>query len=170
MMAKVPLQEPELTIESKSPLFYQLVQSGYDKNPHTKPFAQGIEIFKEYVDQNGTIVQEVKQGDELEVRIKVRAIDKSYIPNVVLIDLLPGGFEVIRESVPRDNGDWKSDYVDIREDRVVFYASFSNHLTELRYRVKATAAGDFITPSASAASMYDPDIFSHTVASKMKVK
>ncbi|MBU0631459.1 alpha-2-macroglobulin family protein [bacterium] len=170
MMAKVPLQEPELTIESKSPLFYQLVQSGYDKNPQSQPLAKGIEIFKEYVDKNGTIVHEVKQGDELEVRIKVRALDKSYISNVVLIDLLPGGFEVIRDSVPRDNGDWKSDYVDVREDRVVFYASFSNTLTELRYKVKATAAGDFIVPSASAASMYDPDIISHTAASKMKVK
>lgn len=170
MMAKVPLEEREVTIESKAPLFYQLVQSGYDKKPHDTSFAKGIEIFKEYVDKNGTVVQEVNQGDELEVRIKVRATEKSYISNVVLVDLLPGGFEVLRESVPRDNNGWRSDYVDIREDRVVFYAGFSNRLTELRYKVKATAAGTFIVPSASAASMYDPDILSHTAASKIRVK
>jgi hypothetical protein len=122
------------------------------------------------VDKNGTVVQEVNQGDELEVRIKVRATEKSYISNVVLVDLLPGGFEVLRESVPRDNNGWRSDYVDIREDRVVFYAGFSNRLTELRYKVKATAAGSFIVPSASAASMYDPDILSYTAASKIRVK
>ncbi|XPV70443.1 MAG: alpha-2-macroglobulin family protein [Halarcobacter sp.] len=169
MQANIPLDEPELTIESKSPLFYQLVQSGYDKTPYSKPFSKGIEIFKEYVDKKGNIVNEVKQGDEIEVIIKVRSTEKSYIANVALIDLLPGGFEVIRESVPRKNSYWRSDYVDVREDRVVFYAGFSNKMTELRYKVKATAAGEFTVPSALAVSMYDPDIVSHTAASKIKV-
>jgi len=169
MKAKVPLSTPEVTIESKSPLFYQLVQSGYDKKPHTKALSEGIEIFKEYLDKNGSIVTEVNQGDELEVLIKVRSTKKSSISNMVLIDLLPGGFEVIRESVPRNIGSWRADYVDIREDRVVFYASFSSSITELRYKVKATAAGTFIIPSASASSMYDPDLRSHTAASSMKV-
>ncbi len=169
MKADVPLDAPQVAVTSQAPLFYQLVQSGYDKKQHAEAFAQGIEVFKEYVDRNGTIVSEVKQGDELEVRIKVRTLERSYVPNVVLIDLLPGGFEVIRESVPRNNGGWRSDYVDIREDRVVFYAGFSNSMTELRYRVKATAAGTFVIPSASAASMYDPDIQSHTAASTMTV-
>ncbi len=169
MTANVPLSEPEVAIESATPLFYQLVESGYDKTPHTKALAQGIEIFKEYVDKNGSIVNEIQQGDEVEVRIKVRTTKQAFLSNVVLIDLLPGGFEVIRESVPRENGSWVSDYVDVREDRVVFYASFSNNMTELRYKVKATAAGTFVVPSASATSMYDPDIFSYTAASKIKV-
>ena len=146
-----------------------MVESGYDKAPHDKALSKGIEIFKEYLDKNGTVVNEVKQGDELDVRIKVRTTEKSYISNIVLIDLLPGGFEVIRDSVPRNNGDWRSDYVDIREDRIVFYAGFSNHVTELHYKVKATAAGNFTVPSASADSMYDPDIVSHTAASKIRV-
>lgn len=170
MKAQVPLDAAQVLITSRAPLFYQLVQSGYDKNPHAEAAAHGIEIYKEYVDANGMAVNEVRQGDEVEVRIKVRTLDRAYVPNVVLIDLLPGGFEVIRDSVPRRSGGWRSDYVDVREDRVVFYAGFSHDLTELRYRVKATAAGTFTVPSASAASMYDPDIRSHTAASILTVK
>lgn len=169
MKTKVPLSEPQVTIESKSPLFYQLVQSGYDTEPHTKALSQGIEIFKEYHDKNGSIVSEVSQGDELEVRIKIRSIKKSHISNVVLVDLLPGGFEVIRESVPRNINTWRADYVDIREDRVVFYAGFPSSVTELRFKVKATSAGKFIVPSASASSMYDPELLGYTSASSIKV-
>jgi len=170
VQAQVPLDAAQVAVSSKSPLFYQMVQSGYDTAPHAEAAASGIELFKEYVDRNGTVVSEVKQGDELEVRIKVRTLDRAYVSNVVLIDLLPGGFEVLRESVPRNEGGWRSDYVDIREDRVVFYAGFSSNLTELRYRIKATAAGSFTVPSASAASMYDPDIRAHTASSTLTVK
>ena len=169
MKTNVPLAQGQVSIESNSPLFYQLVQSGYDTQPYTKALSQGIEIFKEYLDKNGSVVTEVNQGDELEVRIKIRSTKKSYISNVVLVDLLPGGFEVIRESVPRNINTWRADYVDVREDRVVFYAGFSSSVTELRFKVKATTAGKFIIPSASASSMYDPDLISHTQASSIQV-
>lgn len=167
--AKIPLDVTQVGIESPSALFYQVVQSGYDKEPYIQALSKGLEIYKEYRDKNGTVVTEIEQGDELEVYIKVRSTQQAHISNVVLVDLLPGGFEVIRESVPQDANGWRADYVDVREDRVVIYAGFSSSLTELRYKVKATAAGKFTLPSASASSMYDPDLMSHTSSGSIKV-
>lgn len=165
----VPLSTKSITVKSDKPLFYQLVQSGYDSAPYTKALSEGIEVFKEFVDHNGTLINEVKQGDEVDVRIKVRSTQSDYIPNVVLVDLLPGGFEVIRESVPRHIGIWNADYVDIREDRVVYYAGFGANVIELRFKVKATAAGTFTLPSTTAASMYDPSLKAHTAAASITV-
>lgn len=166
----IPNGSSKVGIISKTPLFYQLVQSGFDKNASISSDAKGIEVYREYLDSNGTELKEFRQGDEVNVRLRVRSTDKAYISNVVLIDLLPGGFEVLRDSVPRDAPHWSADYVDIREDRVVYYASFSSTVTELFYKVKVTAAGKFIVPSTSAQSMYDPTIHAHTAASFINVK
>ncbi len=169
MMAKVPLEPTKLSIKSKSPIFYLLTQKGFDKTTHKKAYSNGIEIYKEYY-KNSKLAKDVKQGDELEVRLKVRATSKSYISNTVLIDLLPAGFEVIRDSVVRGGYDtWNEDYTDIREDRVIFYAGFANTESILTYNVKVTASGSFTIPSASVASMYNPKILSYTKASHIVV-
>ena len=77
---------------------------------------------------------------------------------------------MVRSSVPRQQGRWRADYVDIREDRIVYYAGFGPQLTELQYKVKVTAAGDFTLPTASAESMYDRTVFTSTAAGRFVVE
>ncbi len=101
--------------------------------------------------------------------LKVRALEDRYLTNIAIIDLLPGGFEVVRSSVPRKAFNWQADYIDIREDRVVFYGAFDNSVTELRYRVKLTTAGEFIIPPSYAESMYDRSIRSISTAASFSV-
>jgi uncharacterized protein YfaS (alpha-2-macroglobulin family) len=86
-----------------------------------------------------------------------------------VVDLLPGGFEVIRSSIPRSVRGWSADYVDIREDRVIFYGSFASNVTELTYKIKATSAGAFSMPPAYGESMYDAEVFSRSKAGKITV-
>ena len=84
--------------------------------------------------------------------------------------MLPGGFEVIVDSVRESYGGWHSESKDVREDRVVFYGSFDNRLTELSYQVTATSSGSFTTPAAFAASMYDRSIAAHTSSGRFDVR
>jgi hypothetical protein len=109
------------------------------------------------------------QGGEVTVRLRVRSVGREAVSNVAVVDLLPGGFEVIRSSVPRQSSYWSADYVDIREDRVVFYGSFDSRVTELRYRAKLTAAGQFVVPPAYAGSMYDRSAHGRSVAGSFSV-
>ena len=103
------------------------------------------------------------------MRLRLRSLSDSYQHNVAVIDLLPAGFSIVRSSVPRKRGMWRADYVDVREDRLVYYASFGPTLTELSYKVKVTAAGDFILPSVSAQSMYDNSVQAATAAGRFVV-
>ena len=55
------------------------------------------------------------------MQLTVRSLTNDAITNVAIIDLLPGGFEIVRESVRGGAGAAGCDYVDVREDRAVFY-------------------------------------------------
>jgi uncharacterized protein YfaS (alpha-2-macroglobulin family) len=80
--------------------FYQLSQSGFDRTIPTKAFSQGLEVLREYTDKNGKPLTTVTLGDELQVHLKFRALGSEPIAAVALVDLLPGGFEVV-ENAPR---------------------------------------------------------------------
>jgi uncharacterized protein YfaS (alpha-2-macroglobulin family) len=155
MKALYPMTAKSIDIAHDKSLFYLNVQSGFDLNTPDKALRQGLEIFREFVDEKGNSVTKYEQGKELTVKLKVRSLDGKLHRNIAIIDLLPGGFEVIRSSVSRTAYNWRADYIDIREDRVVFYGDIDSTIRELSYKVKLTSAGTFIIPSSHAESMYD---------------
>jgi alpha-2-macroglobulin len=142
-------------IDGSGQLFYLNVQSGFDSSPSKSAIREGLEIFRSFVDEQGKEVTEFEQGKELTVKLKIRALGGKTLSNIAVVDLLPGGFEVIRSSVSRTAYNWRADYVDIREDRVVYYGDFDSSVRELSYKVKLTAAGQFVIPPSYAESMYD---------------
>ena len=144
-----------LKIASDKPFFYTNVQSGFNSVLPSEPLKQGLEIFREFVDDNNNVITKFEQGQEITVRLKVRSLKEDTLHNIAVVDLLPGGFEVIRSSVSRTAHSWAADYVDIREDRVIYYGSFGRQITELNYKVKLTSSGDFVIPPSFAESMYD---------------
>ncbi|MGI5309536.1 alpha-2-macroglobulin [Rheinheimera sp. WS51] len=159
----------KLLIESNSAVFYALNEAGYPDKLPTEASRNGLEVVRDYLDAKGNKVNTAKQGDELTVRLRIRSTNKQWHSNVAVIDLLPAGFSVIRSSLPREAGPWQADYVDVREDRIVYYASFGPQSTELNYKVKVTAAGNFVVPAVYAESMYDLTVNAHSVASEFTV-
>jgi uncharacterized protein YfaS (alpha-2-macroglobulin family) len=131
--------------------------------------ANGLEIFREYLDDAGVKVSTAQIGEELTVRLRVRSTGLTR-SNIAIVDMLPGGFEVLTESVRDQYGGWNVDYKDVREDRVVFYGSFTDRITEISYRVKLTSAGDFVVPAAYAGSMYDRSIQANTRPGRFTVQ
>ncbi len=144
----------KLLLSGDTPLFYLLSQAGFDRSLPTDPVREKLEITRDFLDRDGKPVSELRQGQEVTVRLRVRALGEE-VSNVAVIDLLPGGFEVLRDSVPRTVIGWRADYVDVREDRVIFYGSFGTSVRELTYRAKVTSAGDFVIPPPWAEAMYD---------------
>jgi uncharacterized protein YfaS (alpha-2-macroglobulin family) len=57
----------------------------------------------------------------------------------------------------------------MREDRVVFYVSASNQVTEIVYRIKATNVGTYTTPPAYGEAMYDRSVVARSTAGKLTV-
>ncbi len=158
----------KILFSADGPLFYLLSQAGFDRALPTTEVRQKLEISREFLDQDGKPARELKQGQEVTVRLRLRALGEA-VSNVAVIDLLPGGFEVLRDSVPRSVDGWHADYVDVREDRVVFYGYFDTSVRELSYRAKVTSAGEFVVPPPWAEAMYDRAVRASGVSRKIKV-
>ena len=93
-------------------------------------------------------------------------MDNQYLSNIAIVDLLPGGFEVVMDSVTSDD----LEYTDVREDRVVFFTSLSSDAKEIVYRIKAINTGTFTVPPIFAESMYSPSIKAQSAPAKITVK
>jgi uncharacterized protein YfaS (alpha-2-macroglobulin family) len=89
----------KVRIESKSgfPTFYQVTMAGFDKSLPQKEIKDGIEVQREYRDLKGNVVTSTALGSEIEVHFKMRSVKSGYHSNVAIVDLLPGGFDVVIE-------------------------------------------------------------------------
>src|SRR5207302_1944496 len=95
-------------------------------------------------------------GDVVTVRIHLRSLRPDWITNVALVDLLPGGFEVVGSTLSPGISSVKGvDYIEVREDRAVFYAAVPAEALEISYQIKSCNRGTFVVPPVFAESMYD---------------
>ncbi|WP_082650292.1 alpha-2-macroglobulin family protein, partial [Legionella hackeliae] len=150
---------------NKLTYFYQLIQAGFDKQSPNKATSQGLEVYREYRDNKGNVISSMSLGNEVEVHIQIRALDNRYLNNVAIVDLLPGGFEVVSDSVNSQN----INYADAREDRVVFFTGVDSNAREIVYRIKATNTGHYQVPPIFAESMYDPAVRANSAAGTIEV-
>jgi hypothetical protein len=100
----------KLLVSSSSPLrtFYQVTQSGYDQRVSTDVVKQKLEVLREIVGADGKPIKELKLGDEAEVHVKLRSLVKgAQLYNLAIVDLLPGGFEVV-VNPPQESSDSES--------------------------------------------------------------
>lgn len=158
--AAVPFDSTQVALRTDAAqrVFFSLAQAGYDTRLPDKVVTQGLEITRRFLDENGNEVASATQGSTLTVQLRMRALDGLSQNNVAVIDLLPGGFEVLRDSVRDRAQTWHADYVDIREDRLVLYGTVSDQVKTFEYQVKLTGRGEFVVPPPFAESMYHLDV------------
>jgi len=121
------------------------------------------------------------------------------VADVALVDLLPGGFEVVESStrppavpasaIQREEGEqseeeasqwtptfgqavgkWSPDYAEVREDRVNVYGLADPAAREFVYTVKATAVGSFAVPPAYGEGMYDRSVRAWSAPGRIVVR
>ena len=150
--------------------FFQVVEAGFDRHVPTQPVTAGLEVHRELLDKNNQPVTRTKLGEPIHVRLQARSVGDDSVTNVAIIDLLPGGFEVVGTSLqPGVSTISGVDYVDIREDRAVFYATVSSSVLEINYQIKSSNRGEFTVPPIFAESMYERAIKGRGVGGKITV-
>ncbi|MBL8492230.1 MAG: hypothetical protein JNM82_15725, partial [Rhodocyclaceae bacterium] len=174
----------KLANQGDLPLFYSWAESGFERGVPGAAAGQGLEIVREFLDAKGNPVAEAQIGDELTVRLRVRATERQSIAQVAIADVLPGGLEPVL-TAPSDadapdeplwrrrlggKSTWRIDYADIREDRVVFYGNVGRDMTEVTYKVRATNAGDFVVPGAYGEAMYERRVFARSAGGSLKIR
>ncbi|HVE16778.1 MAG TPA: hypothetical protein VNB29_08570, partial [Chthoniobacterales bacterium] len=150
-------------IATSAPLggFCQMVDAGYEQALPTKPDTSGMEIYRRFPTT-------AKVGEPITVQLFVRSLGDT-ISNAAVVDLLPGGFEIVGSSLQpgADSAGW--DFVEVREDRAVFFGDVGPHVREISYQIKATAAGHYTVPPAFVESMYDRGTHACNVAGEIEV-
>ncbi len=176
-----------------APAWYVVTQAGYDLAAPKKAISRGLEITRDYTDERGKPITQITLGQKINVHLKIRANSKEGQDNLAIVDLLPGGFEVVQQTAPEPESDssdensdagasaswqsplaasgstWAPDYSDIREDRVVIYGSASADVQEFVYQIKATNTGSFIIPPAYGEAMYDREVQALSVSDQKLV-
>lgn len=174
--------------DSNLTTYYAVTETGFDKAPPKEELRSGMEILREFVGRDGKPVSSVNVGDELTVRLKFRAVNRDDVPNVAVVDLMPGGFEPVLDTPSEPTAgtaagstgqsaqnsalaglsgaksNWNIAYADVREDRVVFYGTVGKDFSEITYRIRATNSGRFVVPPAYAESMYERNVQARSVS------
>lgn len=146
------------TSGNKQPVFYQVTEAGFDRALPDKKLEQGLEIHREYRDADGKEIDKVKIGEEVDVHLQIRSVDGKAHYNVAIVDLLPGGFELVLDATRQQTSQWTPDYMDLREDRVVLYGTVGKSAEEFIYKIKATNKGQYVVAPPYAESMYNRKI------------
>jgi uncharacterized protein YfaS (alpha-2-macroglobulin family) len=150
--------------------FFQVVEAGFDRHVPAQPVTAGLEVYRELLDKNDQPVTQTKLGEPIHVRLHARTVRDEPVTNVAIIDLLPGGFEVVGSSLQPGVSTIPSvDYVDVREDRSVFYATVSSRALEINYQIKSSNRGEFTVPPIFAESMYERNVKGRGVGGKISV-
>ncbi|WP_300000920.1 MG2 domain-containing protein [uncultured Cedecea sp.] len=181
--------------DNNAPAWYVVTEAGFSLAAPKEALSRGLEITRDYTNEQGKPVTQVMLGETINVHLKVRANSQEGQDNLAIVDLLPGGFEVVQQTPPQassgeeDNSDseeggdsaswqsplaaegstWAPDYSDIREDRVVIYGSASTDVQEFIYQIKATNTGSFTIPPAYGEAMYNREVQALSVSDKKLV-
>jgi len=152
-------------------LYYQVTQGGFDISLPEESESNGIEVYREFTDKNGSEISEMALGDEVTVHLKFRSIDNTYLTNIAIVDLLPAGLEAVPTSVRSNySASWRPDHIDIREDRIIIYGTLSSKVQSFNYKVRAINKGIFTVPPIYGESMYNRDIYGFTPQDPITVK
>lgn len=93
------------------PAWYMLSEQGFDVKMPKEPIKRGLEIYREFTDDKGKQVDHVKLGDKINVTVQIRTLSEEGANNIAIVDLLPGGFEVVQQPVTPPTDQENDEYV-----------------------------------------------------------
>jgi len=143
--------EYKVSVDKNRPLgnFWFLEQAGYDNKP-AKKYSNGLEVYRELLDEKGEAVKQVKAGQDLIVKIKIKSLTGKEITNVAIVDMFASPFVFVRGSL---EGSYT--FAEPREDRLLIFGNYGPQTTTLTYKVKVANAGEFVVPAITAQAMYN---------------
>jgi uncharacterized protein YfaS (alpha-2-macroglobulin family) len=149
--------------------YYQMISTGFETGMPSEEIRDGMEVYREYRDGKYMATDSVAMGQPLTVVLRMRSLNGRSISNVAIVDLLPGGFEVANNSIQPGQQSAGCDYVDVREDRVLFYTTVGPEASVIKYQIKPVNRGQFTVPPVFAESMYDRGIKARGLGGKLTV-
>jgi uncharacterized protein YfaS (alpha-2-macroglobulin family) len=150
------------------PLYFNLMVEGIPVDRFAAPANEGVEVTREYFNKENAELNlsNVSQGQVIIAKITLKP-KRDKLENVVIVDLLPAGFEIdnvrlaSRGNVKSGTSyDFTPMYEDIRDDRLILFTGPLAGPVTYAYTLRAVSVGRFTVPQAYAEAMYDPSVYS----------
>lgn len=158
-------------------LFVNITYSGIPTTIQTDPVNKGIALSRSFSLHNQTINNTTQFESMKEITIQITVTTEENIENVVLVDLLPAGFEVQNPRLDPTAADSQSGaktisptYMDVRDDRLILmFDQLQQGTHTYQYAVKTVTPGTYDYPPIQAECMYDASVYGRSAYSKIQV-
>ena len=167
----------QLNIEGEGSCYYYWSAFGIQRDSFIEEYERELQVRRRYFNKDGEeLTGTFVHGDLIVSEITVKALTAN-LENVVVVDMLPTGFEIenprleSRAGIPwlKAQG-FKPDYIDIRDDRLIFFGTFPRQRErKFYYALRAVTQGEFTLPPIAAEAMYDPTKSAVTGSMRIKV-
>jgi uncharacterized protein YfaS (alpha-2-macroglobulin family) len=170
-------QNISITPSGSGSLYYFWQAEGLTRSSDVKEEDSFLKVRKAFYDRFGNPVSgnAFKQNDMVVIKISLSTTDGSSVPNVVITDMLPAGFEIENPRISEvPEMTWARDvttpdYFDIRDDRINLFATATGYVRNYYYVVRAVSTGTFRMGPVQADAMYNGEYHSINGAGQIKV-
>jgi len=154
-----------IQIEGTGNCYYYWQAQGISSRLNIPEADNNLIVRRRYLTEKGNplVYNTIHQGDLIVAEIMIKVPSES-LKNVAVVDMLPAGLEIENSRLQSREGirwigqqNYRPDYVDVRDDRMIFYGNFTfGRSYKFYYSLRAVTAGTFILPPVQAEAMYDP--------------
>jgi alpha-2-macroglobulin len=167
-----------LSLRGDGRVYYSVVTEGIRTDGRIALEDRNLQVRREFLDRNGNAVGQlgIQRNDLVVVKITVTsAVDR--LENVAVNDLLPAGLEIENPRISDAThyafikNATLPDFLDIRDDRILFYTSFrgQGRQATFYYAVRAVSQGTFSYAPVVAEAMYDGNYRSASGGGEVRV-
>ena len=153
----------ELSVKGEGSCYYYWSAFGIQRDSFIEEYERELQVRRRYFNKDGEErTGTFTHGELLIAEVNVKALTAN-LENVVVVDMLPTGFEIENPRLESRAGipwlkkqDFKPDYIDIRDDRLIFFGTFPRQRErKFCYALRAVTQGEFTLPPIAAEAMYD---------------
>ena len=170
-------REIEAAVSGKGSLYYYWSAEGIPRTGKCAEYDRGLRVRRQYLTRGGEPLNLARVAHGKVIRVKLAVESEREIPNLVISDLLPAGFEIenpriaTRERLgPALDEASGSKHVEMRDDRLLLFVDIPGAGKRFyEYVVRAVTPGRFVLPAVDATCMYNPAISSVHGAGEVRV-
>ncbi len=164
----------KFTNTSTAPLYISVISEGIEAKPVMQSAQKGIELKVNYYDMEGEQLDPTNISHGTDFIAQVKVYNRSHIPlrNVALTQIFPSGWEIITSRLDKQfRLPQATSYVDIRDDRIMYYFDLHKDSEPLEFNITLNAAyvGEYVLPAVFCAPMYDHSKSATHAGSKVSV-
>jgi uncharacterized protein YfaS (alpha-2-macroglobulin family) len=178
-LLKKQLGSENIVLDSKGSgkLYYWWQASGISSTGQFMEEDSYLKVRRQLFDRYGREIggNNFKQNDLIVVKLTLEKTFNGRLENIVVTDLLPGGWEIENSRIKDMAGNnWIKDEttpmsLDVRDDRIHFFTDMNTNRQVFYYSVRAITSGNYMLGPLSADAMYQPEYHSYSGRSRIKV-